>query len=289
VAAQGVNAFSGAEAFELLGRIVKLERHYGAPGRREAIETLRRELASWTDEVTLQSFGAVEPRSGVRYELVNIVGRQRPAAARRTLLASHWDSRLWAEQDPDPRKRALPGEYANDSGSGVAVVLQLAKRTRAMRAAGIDYVLFDGEEFGREGSSDYCQGSKHYARMLSQAPASVPRPREVIALDMVGDKDLAIYQEVTSLGAAPELTRDIWEAARALGHGELRPQPKYSIVDDQTPFQQLGIPAVLLIDYDYPPWHTHADTLDKTCARSLQIVGSVLLRVLADREAKAGG
>lgn len=278
--------FSGSEAHELLGRLVRMERHYGAPGRQRTIDFLKSELGRVANQVQSQSFSMVEPGSGERFELTNLIGRIHPERSQRILLASHWDSRLWAEEDPDPSLRQRPGPYANDSGSGVALMLTLARLLRPLEQVGVDLVLFDGEEFGRPGSSDYCQGAKHYARELSRSRG--PLPRAAIVADMVGDAQLDIFMEETSLQRAPELTEEIWRVARDLEVRAFHPRSKYSIVDDQTPLQELGIPAVLLIDYDYRQWHTHADTLDRTSAESLEAVGRVLLEVMWRLDARAG-
>jgi glutaminyl-peptide cyclotransferase len=102
-------------------------------------------------------------------------------------------------------------------------------------------------------------------------------PRAVIVVDMIGDRDLAIRREAVS---TPWLTELVWETARRLGHGaHFRPET-IAVEDDHAPFLRLGVPAALLIDFDYPPWHTRDDTLDKVSARSLAVVGEVLLEAL---------
>lgn len=283
--------FSGADAYATLAELVQQQRYYAAPGRPKAIEFLKERLGKHSDEVRAFSFSVTERGSGKSYELTNLVGRIHPSRPVRYLVASHWDSRLWAEEDPNPKLREQPGQYANDSGSGVALVLTLGRYLRELTQVGIDLVLFDGEEFGRPGSSDYCQGAEHFARNLKGL--GWPIPRGAIVMDMVGDAELDIFLEVSSAQNAPELTRLIWGAARDLSVGAFHDQDKYAIVDDQTPLQRLGIPAVLLIDYDYPHWHKHSDTLDKTSAKSLGEVGSVLLESLrrldrGDRRASGG-
>jgi glutaminyl-peptide cyclotransferase len=278
-------SFSGTETRALLERFVAHQRWYGAPGRAETITFLRDELAAAGVELEIEEFSIVEQQSGIRYQLTNIVGHQNPRASERHLLGSHWDGRLWAEEDSDPAQRDKPQQYANDGGSGVAVLLTLARRTKALHNIGIDYVLFDGEEFGRPSSSDYCQGARYFARELERGAET--RPRDAIVLDMVGDAELDIYYEVTSLKQAPELTHRIWQLAAELGITAFHPTPKYSIVDDHSPLQTLGIPAVLLIDYDYPYWHTHADTMDKVSVQSLESVGRLLLELTSRWDAAA--
>jgi glutaminyl-peptide cyclotransferase len=280
----GGAGFSGREALKRAGELVKLERHYEAASRGRAIAYIEREVKPFVGRVERQALEATERRTGKRYALVNIVARQNPDAQPRILIGSHWDSRLWAEEDPDPGRRGLPIPGANDSGSGVAVLLELARHTGGLRGFGIDYVFFDGEEMGRPGDNQgYCQGAEYFARTLpSYYPAG--RPRAALVIDMVGDRSLDLYQEVSSLHAAPALVRAIWEQAAAMKAVGWHARPRHHIIDDHTPFQKLGIPSALIIDYDYPHWHTHADTLDKLSAESLGSVGAVLLNFLKQRQ-----
>jgi glutaminyl-peptide cyclotransferase len=282
-----VAPFSGEQAFSTLRSVLELPRHYGAPERAKTIASLEKRLAASTDSVVKQSFEVTESASGVRYSLTNLIGRQHPEAKRRVLVGSHWDSRLWAEQDPDPSRREKPIAGANDGGSGVAVLLELAPLTRDFRSIGIDYVLFDGEEFGRPRSSEYCQGSRYLASHLAEVYPNGP-PSAVLVLDMVGDADQEFFYEISSFRSAPSLVREVWGAAKSLGFKQFREAPRFQITDDHSPFLELGIPAMLLIDYDYPHWHTHADTIDKVSADSLGRVGAVLLDVLAAREKRGG-
>jgi glutaminyl-peptide cyclotransferase len=283
------SSFSGEDAFSQLRDIVQLQRWYGASGRDHALDVLEEHLRANVDTVERQSLQKLEPVSGKTFTLTNLVARQNPRAKRRLLFGSHWDSRLWAEEDPDPTQRDRPIAGANDSGSGVAVLLALAKHTRGLASIGIDYVLFDGEEFGRpQGGAPYCQGSSYFVRTI-ETFYPVVRPEAVVILDMVGDRDLNLYWEVSSLRRAPELTRELWAAASALGLRGWYPQTRHHIIDDQTPFQELGIPAVLIIDYDYPPWHTQSDTIDKVSPASLGGVGAVLLKLARDRDARGAG
>lgn len=277
-------AFSGEQAYRRVGELLKLERHYEAADRQRAVAFISDAIKPHAAQVSLQRFEATERGSGKRYPLVNIIARQNPSQKIRILLGSHWDSRLWAEEDPDLARRGHPIPGANDSGSGVAVLLELARHTRALTGVGIDYVFFDGEEMGRPTSnSGYCQGSEYFAKNLG---ATYPndKPRAALILDMVGDRALDIYQEVSSLQSAPALVSELWNVAATLKVAGWHAMPRHHIIDDHTPLQRLGIPAILIIDYDYPHWHRHSDTLDKLSADSLGGVGTVLLRFLSERQ-----
>lgn len=277
--------FSGERALETVESLcARGNRHYGAEKRADVIAHLHAELDRWTDQSALQRFDAEEKTSGQTYELVNLIGRQGPEKERRILLGTHWDTRLWAEEDPDPSLRDSPIDGANDGTSGVAVLLEIARviRDRDDIQYGVDFVLFDGEEFGRPGSDDYCQGSRYFARMLrSLYPQS--RPELAVVIDMVGDCQQGYVPETSSLTKAPQVNERIWNAAERLGYGEFfRRSRPVGIEDDHTALQKVGIPAVLLIDYDYPYWHTQGDTVDKVCARSLERTGKVLIEVLRE-------
>ena len=116
---------------------------------------------------------------------------------------------------------------------------------------------------------------------------SFPRDDSEIIGKRYRDQIVHIYYEVTSLKQAPALTREIWQLAAELGIAAFHPTHKYTIIDDHSPLQTLGIPAVLLIDYDYPHWHTFADTMDKVSAESLESVGRLLLELVRRWDAAA--
>lgn len=183
------------------------------------------------------------------------------------LLMAHYDSRFYADSDPDPANRSLPVPGANDGASGVAVLLELARVLPPDAPVGL--LLVDAEDQGNIEGWDWILGSRAFAEALDY------HPEAVILLDMIGDADLNIYKERNS---DPELTEEIWAAAKRLGYEQFFiPEYKYSVLDDHIPFVEKGIRAVDLIDFDYPYWHTIEDTPDKVSAQSLQIVGEVVL------------
>ncbi len=182
------------------------------------------------------------------------------------IVGAHYDSRMLADQDPGPG-RNLPVPGANDGASGVAVLLELA-RTLPSNSIPLALVFLDAEDNGGLNGQDWIMGSRAYVASLDF------RPRAVIILDMIGDADLNIYMERNS---DQRLVTEIWAQAASLGYRQyFIPTYKYSMIDDHTPFLEAGIPAVDIIDFDYPYWHTTADTPDKVSAASLQIVGEVL-------------
>jgi glutaminyl-peptide cyclotransferase len=183
------------------------------------------------------------------------------------ILGAHYDTRLFADRDPDPAKRAEPVPGANDGASGVAVLIELA-RSLPKNTAPVWLVFFDNEDNGHIAGWDSILGSRAFVERLDS------HPQAALIIDMVGDANLNIYFEKNS---DPTLRTEIWRTAAELGHDEVFiSQQKYSMLDDHTPFLQAGIPAVDIIDFDYPYWHTSQDTPDKVSAESLQAVGETL-------------
>ncbi len=207
------------------------------------------------------------------HQVQNIVA-QRGQGHPWIVIGAHYDSRFFADHDPDPSKRQSPVPGANDGASGVAVLLELARvlpgRLDGSTAHKISLVLFDAEDNGNIQGWDWILGSRAYADYLSQQS---DRPDAVVVIDMIGDSNLDIYKEKNS---NEELTNTIWDQANSLGFIQFIPQYKYQMLDDHIPFLQLGIPAVDIIDFDYPYWHTTGDTADKVSAESLQAVGQTL-------------
>ncbi len=288
--------FDAQRAFTELTELVdRGQRYYGAPQREEIIHWMSQRLSAAKLEVKEQRFTVTEPQSKVKYLLTNIVARFHPDRTQRIIIGSHWDTRLWAEEDHDLKKRNLPITGANDGSSGVAVLFEIGRQLShlGLNHIGVDLILFDGEEFGRPRSDNYCVGSKFLANHLQDLyPHALPVG--VIVIDMVGDRDLSFPPELSSAKHARALTQLVWREGVKLklpafisglggenhqGAKSRRPRSQW-IIDDHSPFQELKIPATLLIDLDYPHWHTHQDTIDKVSPESLRQAGLALLASL---------
>jgi glutaminyl-peptide cyclotransferase len=195
------------------------------------------------------------------------------------IIGAHYDSRLVADQDPGLSNRSLPVPGANDGASGVAVLLELARVLPSHRGnqdgkGQIWLVFFDAEDNGNIPGWDWLIGSQAFVEGLTG------KPDAAIIIDMIGDKDLNIYKEKNS---NTNLVDEIWSSASDLGYSnQFIPQYKYSMTDDHTPFLNAGIPAVDIIDFDYPYWHTLEDTPDKVSAESMRVVGDTLLAWLTN-------
>lgn len=235
-------------------------------------------LSGCADKVEVQPFRLSLARPPRTVEAYNIIAKFRPELTDRILLCAHWDCRPWADEDPDPKFHSTPVLGANDGASGVAVLLEMARIFRAQPPpAGIDLVLFDGEDAGDSGNTwSWARGSQYFAGHLSKDAY----PGFVVLVDMIGDRDLAIPREAYSLEYAPDLMAKVWGIAAALKIKSFVPERGPAVMDDHIPFLRLGIPAIDLIDLDYPHWHTSRDTPDKCSPDSLDDVGRVLVRLI---------
>jgi len=192
------------------------------------------------------------------------------------MLGAHYDTRQYADRDPDPANRRKPIVGANDGASGVSVLLEFARVYDPARSrANVVLAFFDGEDKGNIDGWPFSVGAEAVADRWAASISAM------ILVDMVGDADQQLYYERTSDGA---LAREIWDIAARLGYSQwFIPEPHHSVLDDHTPFLRRGVPAVDIIDFDYLYWHTMADTLDKVSPLSLERVGRVLLGYLYNK------
>jgi glutaminyl-peptide cyclotransferase len=282
--------FSGEAALARVETLMALPRTLGDPRRTASIEALVRMLEqAGAATVEQQAFVAHDVTTGEPYALVNLIAHLRPAAARRFVLATHFDTRPWADEEPDPARHAEPVPGANDGTSGVAVLLELMPGLdHALPPdVGVTVILFDGEELGRPGTSHqggYCMGSRHFAAQAAKdPPAWLPGAQLGIVLDMVGDADLHVLVEPGSAARAPALVRTLWDVAARRGHTQLEDRVRpVSILDDHVFLTAAGVPSILVIDHEYDAWHTRRDTLDRVSAASLHAVGDTVLYTLLE-------
>ena len=259
--------FDGDRAYE----DVKYQDSLGArvpdsPAHDQVQEWIQAELieAEWSAEV--------QQAEMMGHPIHNIIGK-RGEGKPWIILGAHYDSRFLADKELDSTKRTLPVPGANDGASGVAILLELA-RTLPEVDGEIWLVFFDAEDNGNIPGWDWILGSTAFVELLTQAPDAA------VILDMVGDADLNIHLERNS---DPVISSEIWQQAAELGYGDIFiPTPKYSILDDHSPFLRAGIPAVDIIDFDYPYYHTTSDTPDKVSAESLKAVGDTIIAWLVN-------
>jgi len=193
-------------------------------------------------------------------------------AAPQLVLLAHYDTRPYADREPDPANRARHILGASDGASGVAALLELAAVLPDAAREAVVLLFVDAEDSGGLAGWPWIVGSTHYVSTLTAAQRS--GIRAAILVDMIGDIDLQLKRETQS--SAP-LLDDIWRTAAALNYGSLFLNVAgWTLTDDHIPFLQAGIPAADIIDFDYPYWHRLADTPDKCSPTSLEAVGRVV-------------
>ena len=254
--------FDGNHAYELAEEQVEFgDRSPGSEGSER--------LSSWI-EAQLGENGWVVEEQVFQYkdtEITNLIAkRASDKSDPPIILGAHFDTRPNADRDTAEPYAFVPG--ANDGASGVAVLLEMSRvLSEADLEAPIWLVFFDAEDSGGIDGWEWSVGSAHFAQKLNV------RPLSVVIIDMVGDENLEIYLERNS---DELLSQKIWDIASGLGYDAFIPEYKYAMIDDHLPFRQQEIPAILIIDFDYPYWHTTQDTIDKISAASLKQVGRVI-------------
>lgn len=254
-------------------------RYPGTEGHKKTLNFIYDELKRYTEEVEFQEF------EYKRFNLTNIIAKFNYSNSNKTIiLGTHYDTRKFADRDIHFDKRREPVPGANDGASGVALLLEIG---RILKEASPEYniimVFFDAEDQGEIEGWDWCVGSSYFAQKI-ETVLDKNSIEYAIIVDMIGDKRLQIYKEENSYNTAPDLINKIWKIAYKFKYEEFKPNIKYKIVDDHIPLIKAGIKSVLLIDFDYPYWHTTYDTLDKVRGESLRCVGNVLLSLIYRRE-----
>ena len=247
-----------------------------------------------TQTATLAGYDGTKLRSR------NIMASINPEATTRILLCAHWDSRPWADNDPDSANWRKPILAANDAASGVAVMLELARIIRKSKdekafnkQLGIDFVCFDAEDWGTpqwanvaDNADSWALGAQYWSKNLPQGYEA----RYGILLDMVGGVGARFYREGMSMQYAPEIVKKVWRAAREVRFGSYFPKEDGGMItDDHVPVNQFAkIPTIDIIPY-YPDcqqssfgptWHTLADNMENIDKNTLKAVGQTLVQVI---------
>lgn len=231
---------------------------------------------------------------GTILKSTNIIASFKPEVANRILLCAHWDSRPWADNDPDEANHKKPVMAANDGASGVAVMLEVARLLPDSLGIGVDFICFDAEDWGVPQWSDAADDGNSWA-LGAQYWAAHPHKQGYnanfgILLDMVGGQGATFYQEGMSVQYARSIVDKVWRAAQVVGFGSLFPtQTGGHITDDHIPVNQIAkIPTIDIIPH-YPnceqsnfgpTWHTVNDDMAHIDKNTLQAVGQTLIQVL---------
>jgi len=245
-------------------------------------------MKSFTPNVLVQK-GTVTAYNKAKLNIQNIIAQFNPQAKNRILLFAHWDSRPWADQDT--ARQDEPILAADDAGSGVAVLMEVARQLSLNpQPVGIDIIFFDAEDYGskkneRDAQDSYALGTQYWCRNPMPADYSA---NYGILLDMVGARNATFLYEGNSMHYAPDIARKVWNIAQQLGYGiQFLAQQGGPITDDHVyPNEILNIPCIDII-YLQPGssafgnhWHTHADNMDVIDRNTLKAVGQTLLAVL---------
>lgn len=281
--------FSGARAFELLKAQVAFgSRSPNTVGHARCLDFFMNHLESFADSVFKQEF-SMQGYDGERLSLKNVIASFRPEMKTRILLCAHWDTRPHADKETEEDKKRQPIAGANDGASGVAVLLHIAELLRqSPPPVGVDLVLFDGEDYGREGDEGmYCLGSKYFAASLDPGY----KPQFGILLDLVGDKEAFFPIEGHSAQYANDVVNLVWNSAERLGMKQFIRKKSGAILDDHIALNKTGgIKTINIIDLDLVGhadtnprrkyWHTLSDTPDQCSPETLGQVGKLLLYLL---------
>jgi glutaminyl-peptide cyclotransferase len=283
-----IPVFNGDAAFtHLVAQCDFGPRNPGSVGHQKALDYFLNVLTTLADTVSTQSFTEIMPRSKQKVEMHNIIAQFNPKAKKQIMISAHWDTRPWGDRSLSIMRKDQPILGANDGASGVAILLELAKVLHDNpQKIGVNLVLFDAEDFGSSGDSwSYCKGSQYFAKNLP-----ITLPEYAINLDMVGDANLEIYIERISYKQNPSLVLDLWGLAEELKLSGFKKMAKYSIFDDHVPLYELaGIPAVDIIDFDYPDektnyHHTYNDIVENCSPESLRQVGTLMVHHIYNQQ-----
>ncbi len=280
--------FKADNAYQYIKEQIKFgPRNPNSMAHDAALNYLANTLGKFTQSVTKQSF-TYTGYNGEELKLTNIIAKFNPNIKNRIMICAHWDSRPRSEHAKDPAKKKQPVLGANDGASGVAVILELARLLSENKIDyGVDLVLFDGEDYGKESDlSNFSLGSKYYSsKMINNT-----FPAFAVLLDMVGDKEATFPIESNSKDYAPDVVNLFWNKAAQIGADKFKFNTGGSIYDDHIPLNQAGLRTIDIIDAeligaDTPVkrrnyWHSDKDTIDNIGVETLQQVGDVLTNVL---------
>ena len=256
---------------------------------------LEKTLRRFSPHVTVQSFKA-RAYDGTILNSKNIIAAFNPDSKARIMLCAHWDSRPYADHDPNPANHETPILGANDGASGVGVLLEIARQLKDHPPSiGVDIVLFDSEDYGpptdtqQKDETDYWGlGSQYWAK---NPHVFNYKARYAILLDMVGVTNPSFLKEGFSMHFAPDKVKKVWKIAHEIGYGEYFPEELGGYITDDHYYinQYRKIPAINIIHLDnespngsfFPHWHTINDNMDNIDKKSLEIVGNTVLAVVS--------
>jgi len=287
--------FSADSAYVYIGNQVALgPRVPGTEGHRKCVEYIKSELARFGADTIISQTATLEAFNGDKLPMENILGQFNSKENDRIILVAHYDTRPWADNDPETTNRMTPIPGANDGASGVGVMLEIARLLGEQTpSVGVDLLFVDTEDYGcSDGWSlndeSWAMGSQYFASHLPYT--SITKPRYGIVLDMVGGIDGRFHREYFSEKYAPGLLDKIWLMAQDIGYGNVFiNQLGGSIIDDHIPLCKAGIPTIDIVECNnattcsFPAtWHTLQDDMNNISRTTLKAVGSVVATAIYD-------
>lgn len=261
-----------------------------SPGMARQQELVTKHFQAHGAKVVRQEFDARQRSRREPIRMVNLIASWHPERADRVIICSHYDTRPSAHEETDRTNWNKPFLSANDGTSGVALLMELAHHMKELPLkVGVDFVLFDGEEYildpgvpyVREGDQ-YFLGSEHFAREYSANRTKLPyRYKAAVLLDLFAAEGARLAVEGYSQQYAPRLVAEIWKLAEQMGAKSFKYERGFErsveVLDDHLALNAVGIPTVDIIDFDYEHWHKLSDTVDKCSPKQMAEVGNVLL------------
>lgn len=253
---------------------------------RKTADYLASTLKKYGAEVVIQET-TIRSADGVDLQVKNIMGMYNPESEDRLLLLAHWDTRPWADEDPNPANHKQPVPGANDGASGVGVLLEVARQLAENNPGrGVDILFVDAEDRGISQNEDsWALGARYFA---SNPIVKGYEPKEAILLDMVGAPGACFSREQYSAMYAPELLNKVWSIAQESGFGDyFKDEISGAVTDDHVQLLEAGIPAIDIIDFRSgpdagfnPTWHTVSDNMENIDKETLRVVGQTILNYI---------
>jgi Zn-dependent M28 family amino/carboxypeptidase len=276
-----------------------------SPAHEKCAVYLTKKLKQYCQDVTVQK-GQVKAFNGTMLNFKNLIASYNPGTNNRIFLCSHWDSRPFADHDPDVKKHNTPIDGANDGASGVGVLLEIARQLSLSKPAiGVDIIFLDAEDYGPPEDQKRNEDTTDWWGLGSQFWAKTPHKanyfaRYGILLDMVGAPHATFLEEAYSMKYAPAVVRNVWNIAGKLGYSEYFPIDEGNITSERRPEiiddhlyinKSLNIPTIDIIHLDrnsntgfYPYWHTTSDNMKSIDKTTLEVVGKTLMAVIASEK-----
>lgn len=260
----------------------------GSSAHDECGRWLESELGRHGADTVITQIATVPDRRGGTMPVRNIMGRYNAGASKRVLLLAHWDTRPWADSDPDVSNRGKPIDGANDGASGVGVLLEIARQMgQRLPSVGVDILFVDAEDSGSHNDDDsWALGTQHWVSAMPYGAADLPVYG--ILLDMVGGQDARFPCEYYSQRMAPAVLARVWATARAIGLADRFPD-EYGggVTDDHVHVNRAGIPCIDIIECANPAtgsfnptWHTLDDNMEAIDVSTLGAVGATVATVI---------